>query len=83
MKVLRILWIGIVILCSFQKAIGQTQNVQYYTQFNGRYDFTFIGNTMNLGENNVTPGCADLLVTSSAANLNLTSTQIIQKFEHD
>ena len=78
-KVLRILWIGIVILCSFQKAIGQTQNVQYYTQFNGRYDFTFIGNTMNLGENNVTPGCADLLVTSSAANLNLTSTQIIQK----
>ena len=33
---------------------------------------------MNLGENNITPGCTDLLVTSSAANLNLNSNQTIE-----
>ena len=54
------------------------QNVSLYNQFNGRFDFTFIGNTMNLGENNSTAGCEDLLVTSSAAALNLNSSQIIQ-----
>lgn len=63
-------------LLSFCSIYGQ--NVSLYHQFNGRYDFTFIGNTMNLGENNETPGCDDLLVTSSTANLNLTSTQTIQ-----
>ena len=54
------------------------QNISLYHQFNGRYDFTFIGNTMNLGENNETSGCVDLLLTSSTANLNLASTQTIQ-----
>ena len=33
---------------------------------------------MNLGENNSTAGCEDLLVASSAASLNLNSSQIIQ-----
>ncbi len=33
---------------------------------------------MNLGENNTTAGCTDLLVTSSAANLSLNSTQTIE-----
>ena len=54
------------------------QSVALYQQFNGRYDFTFIGNTMNLGENNITAGCENLLINSSSANLNLNSTQIIQ-----
>ena len=63
-------------ILSFCSIYGQ--NVILYHQFNGRYDFTFIGNTMNLGENNETPGCVDLLVTSSTANLNLASTQIVQ-----
>ncbi len=54
------------------------QNVSLYNQYNGRYDFTFIGNTMNLGENNITAGCEDLLVTSSAATLNLNTSLIIQ-----
>ena len=54
------------------------QNVSLYNQYNGRYDFTFIGNTMNLGENNITAGCEDLLVTSSVASLNLNASQIIQ-----
>lgn len=33
---------------------------------------------MNLGENNITVGCEDILVTSSSAILNLNSNQIIQ-----
>ena len=54
------------------------QNVSLYQQFNGQFDFTFIGNTMNLGENNITLGCEGLLINSSSANLNLNSNQIIQ-----
>jgi gliding motility-associated-like protein len=54
------------------------QNVSLYHQFNGRYDFTFVGNTMNLGENNVTEGCENLLITSSSESLNLQSNQVIQ-----
>ena len=55
------------------------QNVSLYEQFNGRYDFTFVGNTMNLGENNLNLGCVNLLVTSSAAVVNLNSNQVIER----
>ena len=76
-------FLGVVIIyigCYFS-ANGQsiTQDVGFYQQFNGRYDFTFIGNTMNLGENNITPGCEDLLITSSSAVLNLNAGQQIEK----
>ncbi|WP_293871938.1 gliding motility-associated C-terminal domain-containing protein [Flavobacterium sp.] len=67
----------ITLICFIFKTNGQ--NVGFYQQFNGRYDFTFIGNTMNLGENNITPGCEDLLVTSSSAVLNLNAGQQIEK----
>jgi gliding motility-associated-like protein len=40
-----------------------------YEQFNGRYDFTFVGNTLNPSENNTTPTCT--ILTTSSANLNL------------
>lgn len=53
------------------------QNVTLYSQFNGRYDFVFVGNTMNQGENNTTPGCDDLLLNSSSANLSLNPNQQI------
>ncbi len=65
-----------VLLLFFCSSYGQ--NVSLYNQFNGRYDFTFIGNTMNLGENNTTIGCESLLVTSSNATLSLNSNQIIE-----
>lgn len=48
-------------------AIGQ--DISLYTQINGRYDFTFVGNTMNTAENNPSPGL--VTQTSSTANLNL------------
>jgi len=66
-----------IVLLTFCSVVGQ--NVSLYNQFNGRYDFLFVGNTMSLGENNVTPGCEDLLLTSSSANLTLTSSQILTK----
>lgn len=48
-----------------------------YNQFNGRYDFTFIGNTMNSAENNPSPGY--VTGTSSTATLSLNSTDVIEK----
>ncbi|MGQ2982712.1 CARDB domain-containing protein [Flavobacterium sp.] len=47
------------------------QNIGLYQQFNGRYDFTFVGNTLNPAENNPTPACT--INTSSSATLNLNS----------
>ena len=64
-------------LLNFCSVLGQ--NVSLYNQFNGKIDFTFIGNSMNLGENNVTDGCEDLTLTSSSATLNLAPTQIIER----
>ena len=77
----RFLGVVIIYIGFYFCANGQsiTQDVGFYQQFNGRYDFTFIGNTMNLGENNITPGCEDLLVTSSSAVLNLNAGQQIVK----
>lgn len=67
------LWIVLLFSLSF---FGQ--NVSFYKQYNGRFDFTFVGNTMNLGENNVTVGCENIVVTSSSTTLNLNSDFIIQ-----
>lgn len=53
------------------------QDITLFQQFNGRYDFTFIGNTMNVAENNSI--YAPVTVTSSSANLNLPADVIIEK----
>lgn len=53
----------------FQNSFGQ--DVSLYNQFSGRYDFTFIGNTLNTHENTGNDVC-DIL-TQSAADLNLNS----------
>ncbi|OYQ33019.1 hypothetical protein CHU92_13950 [Flavobacterium cyanobacteriorum] len=44
-------------------------DISLYQQFNGRYDFTFVGNTLNPTENNIINTCT--INTSSSANLNL------------
>lgn len=49
MKRKRILSLFIVLLGIFLK--GNAQDIELYQQFNGRYDFTFIGNTMNTEAN--------------------------------
>ena len=53
-----------------------SQNVSLFQQFNGRYDFTFIGNTMNPSENSFQS--APSIFTSSSANLSLSSSDTIE-----
>jgi len=53
------------------------QNVSLYQQFNGNYDYTFIGNTMNVAENNPSPFY--VTETSSSANLILNSNDTLVK----
>lgn len=55
----------------------QGQNVTFYEQMNGRYDFTFVGNTLNTGENNVQATLSYL--TTSSANLNLGPDDLVYK----
>ncbi|HEY0091569.1 MAG TPA: gliding motility-associated C-terminal domain-containing protein, partial [Flavobacterium sp.] len=57
----------ILILGSLVK--GHSQDIGLYQQFNGRYDFTFIGNTLNVAENHANDPC--LINTSSSASLAL------------
>ena len=57
------------------------QDISLYQQYNGRYDFTFIGNTLNTIENNnitgfPTPPCT--ILTSSSATLTLNTNDIVE-----
>ncbi|WP_037349012.1 gliding motility-associated C-terminal domain-containing protein [Sediminibacter sp. Hel_I_10] len=45
------------------------QDIELYQQFNGRYDYTAIGNTLNTLENGPSTNC--VIFTSSSADLNL------------
>ena len=70
----------IVLLALSQFAFGQS--ISLLEQFNGRFDFTIIGNTMNLTENNSVfgqpiPSCT--ILTSSSAQLTLNSDEIVEK----
>ncbi len=53
-----------------------SQDVSLLAQFNGRYDFTFIGNTLNPEENSFQT--APTILPSSSATLNLDSNSIIK-----
>ena len=54
-----------------------SQDISLYTQINGRYDFTFVGNTLNTNENSFmsTP----TILTSSSADLNLGPSDVIER----
>lgn len=55
----------------------KAQDISLFTQINGRYDFTFIGNTLNPSENtNFSP---TFLYTQSSANLSLSSNDRIER----
>lgn len=54
----------------------KSQDISLYQQFNGRYDFTFIGNTLNVQPNGANDPC--LLLPSSDATLNLSPTDVIE-----
>ncbi|MEX2349491.1 MAG: gliding motility-associated C-terminal domain-containing protein, partial [Flavobacteriaceae bacterium] len=53
----------------------QAQDIELYEQFNGRYDFIAIGNTMNLQENGIGVPCQ--ILTSSDATLGLSASQTV------
>lgn len=53
------------------------QNVALYEQFNGRYDFTIVGNTLNPMENNPTTYCH--ILPHSTENLNLQAGDEIER----
>lgn len=53
------------------------QNVSLYEQFNGRYDFTFLGNTMNPQENTYQP--TPIIFTTSSASLTLQPGDVVEK----
>ena len=47
----------------------RSQDISLYEQLNGTFDFTLMGNTLNLSENNFTNG--PVTTTTSSASLNL------------
>ncbi|WP_282031477.1 gliding motility-associated C-terminal domain-containing protein [Winogradskyella eximia] len=49
------------------------QDISLFQQFNGRYDYTAIGNTLNTVENGISAPCS--ILTSSNANLTLNTNQ--------
>jgi gliding motility-associated-like protein len=53
-----------------------SQNIGLYNQFNGRYDFTFVGNTLNPAENSFQSSPS--IFTNSDATLTLSSGDIIE-----
>lgn len=66
---------GCFIVCFALSAWGQ--NIALYEQFEGRYNFTFIGNTLNPNENSFMP--APAILSSSSAELNLQPNDQITK----
>jgi gliding motility-associated-like protein len=68
--------IYILFVVLFGSIVGTNgQNVSLYDQFNGRYDFTFIGNTLNIQPNGANDAC--ILLSSSDAVLNLNPDDVI------
>ncbi|MCF6130697.1 gliding motility-associated C-terminal domain-containing protein [Flavobacterium wongokense] len=65
----------ILLFCFIFKTNGQ--NVSLYNQFNGRFDFTFIGNTLNEFPNGTGAPCVTL--PSSDATLNLGPNDVIER----
>lgn len=63
-------------LCSVFTANSQI-DINLYEQFNGKYDFTFVGNTLNTVENGIGTPCT--LLTSSSESLNLNPDDVILK----
>ncbi|MCR5861926.1 hypothetical protein LRS05_07155 [Flavobacterium sp. J372] len=67
----------IVLVCLLFAVHVSGQDVALYEQFNGRYDFTFVGNTLNKTYNGIGVPCE--INTSSSALLSLPAGNTIQK----
>ncbi|HLU51645.1 MAG TPA: hypothetical protein VKZ42_05725, partial [Flavobacteriaceae bacterium] len=56
---------------------GFSQPISLYRQFLGQYDFTMIGNTLNVGPNTQGMGTPCIMLTQSSATLNLNANQTV------
>ncbi|WP_299112801.1 gliding motility-associated C-terminal domain-containing protein [uncultured Winogradskyella sp.] len=66
----------ICIICFFSCVFSSyAQDISLFQQFNGRYDYTAIGNTLNTSENGNFSVCE--ILTSSSADLELLDSQTI------
>jgi gliding motility-associated-like protein len=74
LRLKRLFLFFIILFCFIFTTNGQ--NVSLYNQFNGRFDFTFIGNTLNVQPNGANDPC--LLLPNSDATLNLNTNDIIE-----
>lgn len=63
------------LLCIIIAQQLNAQDVSLFQQYNGRYDYTAIGNTLNNFENGTLADCT--IQTSSSADLNLLPTQTV------
>ncbi len=70
-------WIFYVLLFWFTSTTCFSQNVALWQQFNGRYDFTVVGNTLNPMENNPNSFCT--IFNTSSESLNLQANDQIEK----
>ncbi len=74
MRILQInFWLFFVALCISAQAAAQ--EIDQYAVFAGRYDYTAIGNTLNLVENGGTSPCE--ILTESSASLSLSQEQTV------
>ncbi|SFN86351.1 gliding motility-associated C-terminal domain-containing protein [Bizionia echini] len=60
----------ILIICCFASSLAYSQEISLFQQFNGRYDYLAIGNTLNQFENNLDRSFCEIL-PESEAELNL------------
>ncbi|HRE77018.1 MAG TPA: gliding motility-associated C-terminal domain-containing protein [Flavobacterium sp.] len=67
----------LLLLLHFFAIVAFGQDVTFYEQINGHYDFTMIGNTLNTGENNYQQTLQFL--TESSAELDLNTDDTIHK----
>lgn len=65
----RYLFFYLMLVCNF----AFSQDISLYQQFNGHYDYTAFGNTLNIIENGSNSPCT--ILTSSSANFQLDSNQ--------
>jgi gliding motility-associated-like protein len=73
-KEIHITFFGIIFFFIMQLA-AIAQPITQFQQFNGRFDYVAIGNTLNLAENGTGAPCN--ILTSSSATLNLTPQQTL------
>ena len=69
--------IFIILILVFKFYNLNSQNIQLYEQYNGRFDYTFIGNTLNKAENGINVPCE--ILTSSSSILLLYPNEHIHK----